>query len=488
MEQRQPAAFEHFSDATNRWCDYRLSPSPDGGVIVFFVDITERKQAAERALLVAQHDALTGLPNRKLLREEAERILAAARRQGHRLAVLFLDLDRFKPINDTHGHEAGDKLLKAVAERIGRALRAEDLVGRVGGDEFVAVLVGIEDAADVGHVAANIVATVSRPYFINGLTLEIGTSVGISLFPMDGDTIDILFKRADLAMYAAKRAGRGRFAFFEHSLAPTGPAPTEPPLADRLRAALAAGEFTLDFQPVFAAGTSQVVEVEALLRWPQPDGSRIPPRDFLPLAETTGLIKPLGDWLLRTACAQQQRWLTEGIGEVTIGVTISGAQFRQPDFAARVAAIVRDSGMAPSRLLLNIAERTVTGSIDESIRILSELQAIGVGIAVKNFGAEQSDVRALSRLPAEKLRLDRSFLRPDTAAHAAADAIIGLGHSLQREVIAEGIEDQADMDYLKARGVQYWQGNLLAAPMAAEEFVRWWSARSAEPAPAIAPA
>jgi diguanylate cyclase (GGDEF)-like protein len=482
MDTRQPFSFEYFSNAASRWLDYRLSPSPDGGVVVFFVDITDRKLAAERALMVAQHDALTGLANRRLLREEAERSLAATRRQGHRLAVLFMDLDRFKPINDTHGHEVGDKLLKAVARRIGRKLRAEDVIGRMGGDEFVAVLVGIADSEDAGIVAGNIVATLGRPYRVNGLTLEVGVSVGISLFPTHGDTVDLLFKRADAAMYSAKRGGRARFAFYEHAAASVAPA-GDGGLPERLRAAVANGEFSLDFQPVFSSSTADVVEAEALLRWRQPDGSHLPPQDFLPVAETTGLIRPLGEWLLREACLQRQRWAAEGLGEITVGVTISGVQFRQKDFAERVAAIVRETGIAPARLLLNVAESAITGNVEESARVLAELRAAGIRVAIKNFGAGDSNVLALTRLPVDKIRVDRSFLHRHGGTdgrgngHAAADALISLGHSLHREVVAEGIEDEADMEFVRNRGVEYYQGFLPGAPMPAGEFAAWWTRR-----------
>ncbi len=483
MERRQPMSFEHFSSTSGRWLDYRMSPSPDGGVVVFFVDVTERKQAAERALLVAQHDALTGLANRRLLREEAERILAAARRQGHKIAVLFLDLDHFKPVNDTHGHEIGDKLLKAVAKRIVRKLRAEDAVGRIGGDEFVAVLVGIRDAEDARHVAANIVDTLARPYRINGFSLDVGLSVGISLFPDNGDTIDVLFKRADAAMYVAKRGGRGRFTFYAHGAEPGAPAPGTG-VAERLRGALAAGEFSLDFQPVFSSATADMVEVEALLRWRQPDGTAVPPRDFLPLAEVTGLIKPIGEWLLREACTQQRRWAAEGFGDIVVGVTVSGVQFRSRDFPRQVAAVVEETGIEPRHLLLNVAENVIVGNVDESIHALRELHAAGVGIAIKNFGVAESNVRALTRLPVDKIRVDRSLLHRDGDAaeargngngHAAADAIISLGHSLHREVVAEGVESEADMEYVRARGVEYCQGYLLAAPMPAAEFADWWA-------------
>ncbi|MDD5250380.1 MAG: EAL domain-containing protein [Rhodocyclaceae bacterium] len=479
MERRQPVSFEHFSNAGGRWCDYRLSPSPDGGVVVFFADITERKLAEERELLVAQHDALTGLSNRKLLREEAERILAGARRQGHKLAVLFLDLDHFKPINDTHGHEVGDKLLKAVAERIGRTLRAEDLVGRVGGDEFVAVLVAIADAEDVAHVANNIVEAVRRPYFINGLNLEISASVGISLFPMDGETVDILFKRADIAMYGAKRAGRSRFEFYRDG-ADMGNAPVvDPALAERLRAALAAGELSLTFQPVFSSATAAVVEAEAMIRWRQHDGSYVRPEDFLPVAETTGLIKPLGEWLLRAVCTQQRLWAADGVGDLAVAVKIAGVQFRQKDFAQQVAAIVRDTGIPPARLQLEIAESTALSNVDESVRVLKELRQVGVGVTIKNFGAGDSNVRALTRLPVDKFKVDRSFLQHGSGkgngTHAAVDAIVGLGHSLHHEIVAEGIENEEDMIYVRNSGCEYFQGYHLANPMSPSEFAEWWS-------------
>lgn len=493
MERSQAICLEHFSEARSSWCDYRLSPSPDGGVVVFFVDVTERKLAEERELVIAQHDALTGLANRKLLRAEAERILAAARRQEHRIAVLFVDFDRFKPINDSHGHEVGDKVLKAAADRIARALRAEDLVGRVGGDEFVAVLVGIEDADDVGRVAGNVVEALGRPYHVNGMTLEIGASIGISMFPNDGESIDVLFKRADIAMYAAKRAGRSHFGFYSDGADMASP-PPDPAMAERVRAALAAEEFSLDFQPVFSSATTDVVEAEALIRWRQRDGSYVRPQDFLPVAEVTGLIKPLGEWLLRAACAQQQRWLADGLGELSVAVKISAVQFRQKDFAQRVAAVVRDTGIVPARLLLDIAESAMLGNVDESIRVLKELREIGVGVTIRNFGAGDSNVRALSRLPIDKFKVDPSFLqhadgadgaRDEGMEHArsnggntAVDAIISLGHSLRHEIVVEGIESEADMAYVRSRGCEYYQGYLLASPMPAAEFADWWTRKT----------
>jgi len=477
MERRQPVSCEYHMRSSGRWWDLRLSPSPGGGVVVFSAEITQRKLSEKEQLHVAQHDGLTNLSNRKLFLEDAERVLAWARRLGHKFAVLFIDLDNFKPINDSHGHEIGDKLLRAVADRISRTLRAEDLVGRYGGDEFVGILVGIEAVDNVARVAENILTAISQPYQIDGFDLQVTASIGVSLYPKDGDEIDTLIQYADYAMYAAKASGAAHYEFYREGIEKRTATPAVNHMVTRLREALEAGEFSLVFQPVFATDTAEVVEAEAMLRWRQPDGSYVAPESFLPLAELTGLIRPLGEWLIRTACSQQQQWLNEGLPTISIAVKISGAQFRQKDFEQKVADVLRDTGMDPARLLLEMAEHTVLGNTDESVRVLQELKNMGVGVAINNFGAGNSNIRALTRCPVDKLKVDRSLLQHqgDNGAHLAAmEAVIGLGHSLRKAIVAEGIENEADMAYVRGRGCQYSQGYLLAPPMPPEEFSRWW--------------
>lgn len=477
MDEQHFISCEYFATTSARWWDLRMSPTLDGGVVILMRDITERKLAEARQLHAAQHDMLTGLSNRRLFQQDAERTLAWSRRLGQKVAVLFIDLDEFKPVNDNYGHEVGDLLLKQVADRLTLLLRAADLIGRHGGDEFTAVLVSIENATDVAHIADNILEALSRPYQIDDLSLRVTASIGISIFPEDGEAIEQLIRNADCAMYESKNSGRAQCRFYRDGVTRQPPQERKNSMESRVRKALNSGEFSLVFQPVFNTSTQQVVEAEALIRWRQRDGSYIHPDVFLPIAELTGLISPIGEWLLNTACDQQQRWKADGLPDISIAVKIPGAQFRQKGFDKVVAKILRATGLPPSRLLLEVTENAVQGNTEESARIIKALKAMGISVAITNFGAGNSNVRALSQLPIDKLKVDRSYMQHVYSSgeqFAASDAIIGLGHSLHKEIVAQGIENEDDMAYVRSHGCQYSQGYLLAPPMPPGEFSRWW--------------
>lgn len=469
-------SFHKLPDGSEAWVEVRAYPALDEGLSVFFRDITVRKQSEEEIRYASLHDLLTGLPNRTMLFECAAHLLPHNLRTSQCAAVLFLDLDRFKPINDTHGHDIGDQVLKKIAQRLSRNLRAEDLVIRMGGDEFVVLLQDIRLPSYAADVARHLTRIISEPYQVGELALFISSSIGISIFPRDGKDIDTLVSHADAAMYHAKQAGRNNYQFYSSKFA----AGTKQQISieQELKRALHSDAFHLCYQPVFDINTNEVVSVEALLRL---GNDEIGPERFVPVAEATGIINPIGQWVLEEAIRQSNAWVANGLPPIPIAVNVSAVEFRDRDFVNRFKQLISRHGIEPARLQLELTETSVMHDIDQAIRVLFQLKALGLTILLDDFGTGHSSLAYLTRLPLDKIKIDKSFifqLEEDAGSRAVADAMLALGRTLDLEVVAEGIETTAALDYIRSRGCRQAQGFLFCRPMAGEEFESWYRART----------
>jgi diguanylate cyclase (GGDEF)-like protein/PAS domain S-box-containing protein len=441
------------------------------------LDVTERKEAEQRVLEAARHDPLTGLPNRALVFEYAGHLLAAAARNHSQGALLFIDLDRFKPINDLYGHEVGDHLLQEVGRRLTACVRKEDLIGRLGGDEFVIVMPHNGESAPATTVARHVLAALSRPFSIDTLDLSISASIGISHYPQHGTDIDTLIHAADLAMYQTKQAGRGDFHIFTAELSQRAGGASS--IEARLKRALKGSGLVLHYQPVVNMHDGSVVGAEALLRLYGEDGRIIPPDRFVPVAESAGLIGPLGEWVALEACRQHEAWCRAGLPPVTIAINVSPLQFRQRGFAERLHGIVRASGLEPRFLQVEVTESTVMDNVDDAVQTLRHLRDGGIRIALDDFGTGYSSLSHLSNLPLDKLKVDQSFvqrLQHDRASRAITGAVIALGRTLNLEVVGEGIESTDALAYLQQHGCDQAQGFLISQPLAASDFSAWYRA------------
>lgn len=458
------------------WMEIRAYPALGSGLAFFFRDITKRKEAEEKVRHAALHDALTGLPNRAMLFEYAGRLLPHHKRASRHAAVLFLDLDRFKSINDTHGHEAGDRMLKEVADRLSRTLRTEDIVIRLGGDEFLIFLQDVKHPYDAAEVASHIIGKINEPYHAGDLTLSVSASVGISVFPGDGQDIDTLISHADAAMYQAKQAGRNNFQFYSPEFA--AGTRLQVVIEQQLRSALHTDAFHLCYQPVVDLKTRHIVSVEALLRW---ENSDVGPDQFVPIAETTGIINPIGRWVLQEASRQHKTWLASGLPAIPIAVNVSVVEFRDRDFVSRFRRLVHEYGIDVNALQLELTETAVMDDIEHAIVLLSELKELGVKILLDDFGTGHSSLAYLARLPLNKLKIDKSFisrLESDVASRAVTDAMLALGHTLNLDIVAEGVESASVLDYLQSRGCHQAQGYFFSKPMAGDVFESWYRENS----------
>ena len=443
---------------------------PQSGLPAHYVwilaDITERKQSEERMRHIAQHDALTGLPNRMALLMRLAQLLPEARRHGWKIAMMFLDLDRFKIINDTLGHQIGDELLREVACRLSGVVRETDFVARLGGDEFVIILPGISSAADAAVVAGKAIGALSSAIEANGHELHTSPSIGISVFPDDGPDGDTILKNADTAMYHAKAAGRNNFQFFatEMNLITSERLNIE----HKLRHAIARNELALCFQPQFHAADTAPTGVEALLRWHHPTEGMISPARFIPVAEETGIIVEIGEWVLATACREMKRWIDAGLKPLRIAVNVSARQLRRRDFCETVANALTLSGLPAELLELEITESSVMENPQEAILILERLGRMGVTLAIDDFGTGYSSLAYLKLFPIDHLKIDRSFvadIETDLNDRAIAFGTIALAHSLGLKVIAEGVETEDQLELLRTNGCDEVQGFLLSKPL-----------------------
>jgi len=430
-------------------------------------EIGDRRQAEERAQHLADHDALTGLPNRRLLEDRLTQALALSQRNRKQTAVMFVDLDRFKAINDSLGHTAGDEVLREVAQRLVKQLRIGDTICRIGGDEFVVVLPEAKRSTDAANVATKIIETLSQPVRVADRELTVTPSIGIAVFPDDGRDAEALIRNADAAMYHAKESGRANYQFFTEQM--NQAASRRLALENDLRRALQKGELVVHYQPIVELRGGAVVAHEALVRWQHPAQGLVPPAEFLQLAEDTGLIVGIGEWVLREAC----RWGTFIGAErgVQVAVNLSARQFNDPRLIELVRRVLAESGLPPRQLALEIAETTSMHQTDVAVSTLKKLRELGVSLGIDDFGTGYSSLAHLRTFPVDRLKIDRSFvadLPADTNARALAGGIVGLAHALGLKVVAVGVETEAQRDFLAALGCDYAQGFLTGKPVDAD--------------------
>jgi len=434
------------------------------------VDITDRKAAEKRVQFLAYYDALTGLPNRTLLQDRLAKALAGARRRKDKVALLFLDLDKFKDINDSFGHSVGDLVLKQVAERLMKWAREQDTVARVGGDEFLIVLTGVKDIPDVAVATKRLMDTLTAEFVVQGHSLGIRCSLGISVFPDHGADCETLIKDADAAMYCAKESGRNDFRFFTKEM--NAQVVERLTLESSLRLALDREELFLVYQPQIEIATGRVIGLEALLRWQHPELGLVPPDKFIQIAENSGLIMPIGEWVLRTACCQARKWQDEGLLAVPVAVNVSAVQFRQASFCELIGRVLWETGLAPQYLELELTESLLLSNADTMSSVLQDLRAMGLKLAIDDFGTGYSSLSYLKHFPVSKLKIDRSFIR-DVAVNlddaAITTAIISMAKSLSLKVIAEGVEDEAQMTFLRAHQCDEIQGYYFSKPLAVDK-------------------
>jgi diguanylate cyclase len=482
----QDALREAQRGIANASLDIRLPDHADGGEprIVHFTieassgrdgvqtlrgtvqDVTDSRAAEAHIHYLAHYDPLTGLPNRSLWVSQAEQALAFARRNQLRLGVLFLDLDNFKKINDTLGHPVGDRLLSAVAHRLSRCLRDEDVLARLGGDEFVVLLPQLSRADDAATVARKLLVSLTRSFDIDGQELTVSTSIGIALYPDNGTDVDVLLKHADTAMYDAKNEGRNDFRFFTPDM--NSRAYARLMIENALRRAIERNELVLEYQPQWEMPAQRLIGVEALVRWDNPGQGRIPPNEFIPIAEETGLIQAIGDWVLNEACRQQAEWQATDFPPLVVAVNISALQFRKSGFVDRIRHIFAKNGVSPRTFELEITESALMQPSPDTEHQFATLRSMGLGLALDDFGTGYSSLSYLKRLPLTRLKIDRSFVQDlpgDPEDAAIASATLSIARDLGLEVVAEGVETEAQRDFLLTRQCHIMQGFLLGRPM-----------------------
>jgi diguanylate cyclase (GGDEF)-like protein/PAS domain S-box-containing protein len=433
------------------------------------VDITDRKKAEREVQQLAYFDSLTGLPNRALLNDRLSQILAQSEREGWLVGILFLDIDRFKCINDTQGHATGDKLLQSGAKRLQKRLRESDTVARLGGDEFVIVLSAVKHEQDISHVAQEIMKALSMPFEIGELEIFISASIGIAISPLDGHDVGILLRNADTAMYVAKESGRNNYKFYSNEM--NLKAVERMALESNLRRALEKDELSLVYQPQIDTRTGLMTGVEALLRWNHPETGAISPGKFIPIAEETGLIIPIGEWVLASACRQARSWIDAGFTSLCVAVNISGCQFKQGNLANLVRQVLEETGLDPANLELELTESILMDNAESAVNMLKELKTLGVNLAIDDFGTGYSSLTYLKHFPIDRLKIDQMFIRnitTDANDASISKAIIAMAHSLRMDVIAEGVETKEQKEFLAAHDCFEMQGYYFCRPVSAE--------------------
>lgn len=452
-----------------------LSHSPGGTGLLegILLDISDRKRAEAEIEYRAYHDPLTGLPNRVLFKDRLTVALARARRCNESLSVMFLDLDELKTVNDTLGHPAGDQLLQSVGERLGQSLRQEDTVARVGGDEFMVLLPSVKTEADVGTVAKKVLDAFVNPFTLGQDEVHVSTSIGIAIYPEDGEDPETLLASADSTMYRVKEKGGNAYEFSSHIRVHRSLGRMS--LEESLRNAIQREEFMVYYQPQVNLRTRELSGMEALVRWRHPDGFVVEPGVFIALAEYTGLIIPIGEWVLREACRQAREWHAEGYGNLRIGVNLSARQFHQRDFTGMVQRVLEETKIRPESLELEITESIAVHKSDWTLSMLRKLRDMGVAIAMDDFGTGQSSLSYLKRFPIDTVKIDQSFVRDigqDEEAGAIVKALLLLCNSMNKRTVAEGVETQQQWDYLAAHDCVDAQGYFLSRPVPASEFRR----------------
>ncbi|MCJ2139405.1 putative bifunctional diguanylate cyclase/phosphodiesterase [Methylobacterium sp. E-066] len=440
------------------------------GWVATLEDVSARKASEARADELARLDPLTSLPNRLLLRERLAEALARLQRNGEACALLLIDLDRFKPVNDTLGHPIGDALLAKVADRLRSTVRPTDTVARIGGDEFIILQIGIREAADTQALARRLVDLIGRTYMVEGHLLTIGASVGVALAPADGTSADKLLKNADLALYRAKLDGRGTYRFFEPEMDARMQARRR--LELDMRQALARREFQLHYQPQMQLEGDKLIGCEALIRWKHPERGMISPLDFIPLAEEIGLIVPIGEWVLRQACRDAMTWPTA----MSVAVNVSPAQFKSDRLVETILSALASSGLSAKRLEVEITEGVLLQESEKTLQTLHRLRELGVRVSMDDFGTGYSSLSYLRSFPFDKIKIDRSFVK-DLSSKPDGDAIIraiaGLGKSLGMTTVAEGVETPEQMQRIRDEGCTDVQGYLISRPIPAEDLLEF---------------
>lgn len=449
------------------------------GLIGTVIDITERKRAEARVMRLAQYDELTGLPNRNMFHEHVGQALARAKRNTSRLAILFIDLDDFKKINDTLGHDAGDRVLKLTADRLRGCLRESDTVCRLGGDEFVVLVDELQHPESLAEIATKLLAAIGVPLVVNAAEYHLSASIGVSTYPEDGADMQGLMKCADISMYRAKEQGKNNFRFYSvhmnvHSLERLA-------LESDLRHALQRDEFRLHYQPKFDIASGRIVGAEALLRWQRQPGLLVQPGEFISLAEETGVIVPIGEWVTRTACLQGRAWQQTGLPRLSIAVNLSARQFTQGSLLQEVARALQDTQFDPTLLEFEITESMLMRDPAQAARLLASLKEMGIRLSIDDFGTGYSSLSYLRRFALDSLKIDRSFIQElpgDANVAAITRAIIAMAHSLRLKVIAEGVETEQQLAFLREEGCDEMQGYLLSKPVPEAEFLRLFEERS----------
>jgi diguanylate cyclase (GGDEF)-like protein/PAS domain S-box-containing protein len=482
------------SNSTLIRCDHTELPIEDSfspirdrqnqvtGAVVVFRDVSAARAMADQIAHSAEHDFLTGLPNRLLLNDRVTQAIALAERHQYQVAVLFLDLDGFKHNNDSLGHAIGDGLLQSITQRLAECVRAVDTVSRQGGDEFVVLLPAVEKPEDAAIAARRMLEAVARPHTVDHHDLHITASLGISVYPDDGHDAGALVKNADTAMYQAKENGRDSYRFFESAM--NVRAVERQSIEENLRRALERNELSLHYQPIINLKTAAITGAEALLRWTHPTLGSISPAVFIPIAEDSGLILPIGAWVLREACTQAQRWIDAGLPQISIAVNVSAVQFRSETFLQDLLAILRETGVSPACLEVEMTESALMKRVESTASILQDLRAEGIKVAIDDFGTGYSSLSYLHKFPLDALKIDQSFVRQITRTPGETTivtAIISMAQSLNLRLIAEGVETTEEMAFLQARSCDAAQGYHFSRPVPADAFTALLQASLAPP-------
>lgn len=484
LETNKTVVYEHALEAFDKHLETRFVPRDQNSVLAIVRDITERKKSEDKIYNLAYYDDLTALPNRQLFGQSLEKTIGKAAHEDEKFAVLFVDLDRFKRINDTLGHSVGDELLKEVASRLERCTRSTDSVSRfgpghddgiqlarLGGDEFVIQLYGIDSEETVSAIASRIIAVLTPPFSCEGHQFVVTPSIGIAMYPQDGLTAEELLMNADSAMYRAKFAGRNNFQFFSETMRSKSLHRLD--LENELRKALDTGQFELYFQPKADAETWTLVGAEALLRWEHPERGIITPGEFIPVAEETGLIVPIGQWVLQQACKQVKEWVELPFGDIKVSVNISSHQFQSDSLIDDVLGAALAAGIDPSSLELEITESVLLQDVDNTLEALNKLRDAGISLSVDDFGTGYSSLSYLKRFPIDTLKIDQSFvkdLHTDKDDAAICAAILAMAQQLGLNVVAEGVETKEQLEFLRHHGCHQIQGYLCSKPLSATQF------------------
>ncbi|KGP74630.1 EAL domain-containing protein [Pontibacillus yanchengensis] len=477
------ASMEHFGsdekffrqDGSEFPVEYIVAPirgeGEEGGFVVTFKDITFRKQMEEKVKYHAYYDSVTNLPNRVLLKDRLEQAINYAQLHEEQLAVLFLDLDRFKNINDTFGHSYGDLLLEQVANRLEDSVRKVDTVSRQGGDEFTIILPNIQYHEEIESISERILHSFARPFDLNGMEVFASTSIGISVYPHDSEDPEVLIKNADTAMYKSKELSGNKYQFYTKDMDFNTMENVK--IENALYKALSKDEFRIFYQPQMEAHTHRVVGVEALIRWEHPTMGMISPGEFIPIAEETGLIIPIGEWVLQNACHQIKEWESRGYDGISVSVNLSARQFKQRNLVSVVKGALKDTGVDPRHLELELTENIIIQNTDETIKTMKELKELGIQISIDDFGTGYSSLGYLKNFPISTLKIDKSFVADvleNSNNEAITHTIITLAHNLDLKVIAEGVETKEQLDFLTSKDCDFLQGYYFSKPIPADEF------------------